>query len=103
HNIEAEKSLIGSLLIDRDSINKVADMLRAEDFYNRSHQHIYNAVLSLYEKHEPIDLLSISDKLSSNKLLDEVGGMSYVSSLAANVPTSAHITTYAKINQKKKM
>lgn len=102
-NIEAEKSLIGSLLIDRDAINKIADIIRAEDFYNRSHQNIYKAVLSLYEKHEPIDLLSISNRLSEMKLLDESGGMAYISSLAASVPTSAHISTYAKIIQKKKM
>ena len=102
-NIEAEKSLLGSLVIDREAINKVADFLRPEDFYNRSHQSIYKAIFSLFEKREPIDLLSISNKLGEMKALDEIGGISYVSSLATSVPTSAHINSYAKIVQKKKM
>src|SRR3989344_5332482 len=102
-NIEAEKSLLGSLVIDREAINKVADFLRPEDFYNRSHQNIYRAIFSLFEKREPIDLLSISNKLGEMKMIDEVGGISYISSLATLVPTSAHINSYAKIVQKKKM
>ena len=102
-NIEAEKSILGSFIIDREAINKVADFLRPEDFYNRSHQNIYKAVFALFEKREPIDLLSISNKLQEMKVLDEIGGISYISSLAALVPTSAHINSYAKIVQKKKM
>ena len=101
-NIEAERSLLGSLVIDREAINKVADFLRPEDFYNRTHQNIYKAVFALFEKREPIDLLSIANKLQEMKSLDEVGGISYVSSLAASVPTSAHVNSYAKIVQKKK-
>lgn len=102
-NIEAEKSLLGSLIIDREAINKVADFLRPEDFYNRSHQNIYRATFALFEKREPIDLLSISNKLQEMRVMDEIGGISYISSLAASVPTSAHATSYAKIIQKKKM
>lgn len=102
-NIEAEKSLLGSLIIDREAINKIADFLRPEDFYNRNHQNIYRAVFALFEKREPIDLLSISNKLQEMKVMDEVGGISYISSLAVSVPTSAHATSYAKIIQKKKM
>jgi len=102
-NIEAERSLLGSLIIDRESINKVADFLRPEDFYNKGHQNIYKAVFSLFEKREPVDLLSISNKLEEMKVLDETGGISYISSLVASVPTSAHINSYAKIVQKKKV
>lgn len=102
-NVEAEKSLLGSLVIDREAINKVADLLRPEDFYNRAHQNIYKAVFALFEKREPIDLLSLSNKLQEMKALDEIGGISYISSLAASVPTSAHIGSYAKIVQKKKI
>lgn len=102
-NIEAEKSLLGSLIIDREAINKVADFLRPEDFYNKSHQNIYRAIFTLFEKREPVDLLSISNKLGEVKILDETGGISYISSLASSVPTSAHINSYAKIVQKKKM
>lgn len=102
-NIEAERSLLGSLIIDREAINKVADFLRPEDFYNRAHQNIYKAVFALFERREPVDLLSISNKLQEMKALDEIGGISYISSLTASVPTSAHINSYAKIVQKKKM
>src|SRR3989338_2013214 len=101
-NIEAEKSLIGSLIIHREAINKIADFLRPEDFYNRAHQNIYKAIFALFEKREPIDLLSIANKLEEMKIINEVGGISYVSSLATSVPTSAHINSYAKIVQKKK-
>lgn len=102
-NIDAEKSLLGSLLINREAINKVADYLKPEDFYNRSHQLIYEAVFALFEKHEPIDLLSLSNKLSEMNSLDQIGGRSYLTSLAASVPSAAHIGSYAKIVQRKKM
>ena len=102
-NIEAERSLLGSIIIDREAINKVADFMRPEDFYNKAHQSIYKAVFALFERREPIDLLSISNKLAEVKLLDDIGGISYISSLVASVPTSAHVNSYAKIVQKKKM
>jgi len=102
-NIDAEKSLLGALLVDREAINKIADFLRPEDFYNKAHQNIYKAIFALFERREPIDLLSISNKLEEVKLLDDVGGISYISSLAASVPTSAHVNSYAKMVQKKKI
>lgn len=102
-NIDAEKSLLGSVLIDRESINKVADYLKPSDFYIRGHQIIYDAALSLFEKREPIDLLSLSNKLDEMKLLEEAGGISYITSLTNSVPSAAHIASYAKIVQRKKM
>ena len=102
-NIDAEKSLLGSILIDREAINKVADHLRVEDFYNRNHQMIYEAMVSLFEKREPIDILSLSNCLTETGRLDESGGMSYLSSLVNAVASSAHVGSYAKIVQKKKM
>src|SRR3989338_2978530 len=101
-NIDAEKSLLGSVLIDRDALNKVGDHLQVEDFYNRSHQLIYEAAFALFEKREPIDLLSLSNKLEERDQLEQIGGRTYLTSLASSVPTSAHISTYAKIIQKKK-
>lgn len=101
--IEVEKTLLGSLLIDKDAINKVADFLKPEDFYQRSHQIIYQAVMTLFDKREPLDLLSLSNKLDEMGYLDDVGGMAYLTSLAGSVGTSAHILSYAKIVQRKKM
>ena len=101
--LEVEKTLLGSLLIDKEAINKVADFLRPEDFYQRSHQVIYQAVMALFDKREPLDLLSLSNKLEEMGYLDDIGGMAYLTSLAGSVGTSAHIASYAKIVQRKKM
>ena len=102
-NIDAEKSLLGSILIDREAVNKVADYLKAPDFYQRGHQLIYEAVMALFDRREPIDLLNLSNKLEEMGVLEQVGGLAYLTSLAGSVPTSAHVSSYAKIVQKKKM
>ncbi|MEK7616002.1 MAG: replicative DNA helicase [Patescibacteria group bacterium] len=102
-NIEAEKSLLGSLLLDKESINRVADFLQPGDFYGRAHQIIYENVLKLYQKREPIDLLSLSNALTETNQLDAVGGLGYLTSLMNSVPTSAHVTNYGKIVQRKKI
>ena len=101
--LEVEKTLLGSLLIDKEAINKVADLLRPEDFYQRGHQIIYQAIMSLFDKHEPLDLLSLANKLEEMGHLEDIGGMAYLTSLAGSVGTSAHILSYAKIVQRKKM
>jgi replicative DNA helicase len=102
-NIEAEKSLIGSLLLDREAINKVADTLEPQDFYSRSHQLIYEHMVRLYEKREPIDLLSLSNILEETGQLETVGGVGYLTSLVNSVPTAAHVANYAKIVGRKKI
>jgi len=102
-NLDAEKSILGSILIDKDSINKVVDFLVAEDFYSHPHQLIYSAAINLFEKHEPIDLLSLSNRLEEVGLLQDVGGLSYLTSLTNSVPTASHIANYGKIVQRKKM
>src|SRR3989344_4967095 len=101
-NLDAEKSILGSILIDKDAIHKVVDFLAAEDFYSHPHQLIYSAALNLFEKHEPIDLLSLSNRLEEVGLLQDVGGLSYLTSLTNSVPASSHIGTYGKIVQRKK-
>ncbi|MBX4211612.1 MAG: replicative DNA helicase [Candidatus Yanofskybacteria bacterium] len=102
-NLDAEKSLLGSILINKDAITKVADSLSSDDFYGPSHQTIYGAMLSVFEHRDNVDLLTISNKLQEQGRLDEVGGVSYLTSLANSVPTSAHINTYARIVQRKKV
>lgn len=102
-NIDAEKSLLGAILIDREAVNKVADHLKPLDFYQRGHQLIYEAVMALFDRREPIDLLNLSNKLEEMGALEQVGGLAYLTSLVNSVPTSAHISSYAKIVQKKKM
>jgi replicative DNA helicase len=100
-NLEAEQGVLGALLIDRDAITRVADIVRAEDFYRDAHGQIFAAMLTLYEQHEPIDLVSLTDKLTSAGLLERVGGQSALAGLANNVPTAAHVVSYARIVQHK--
>jgi replicative DNA helicase len=102
-NIEAEKSLLGSLLLDKESIDKVVDILNHGDFYNRVHQIIYEHMLKLYEKREPIDLLSLSNALEETGQLETIGGVGYLTSLVNSVPTAAHVVNYAKIVRRKKI
>jgi replicative DNA helicase len=100
---EAEKSLLGSLMIDKDAIIKIADFLHADDFYKKSHSRIYQVIEDLFSKGEPIDLISISSKLKEKEQLEEVGGVAYLTELINTVPTASHVSTYAKIVQKKRI
>ncbi len=102
-NPEAEASLLGSLLIDSDAIVKIADMLKSDDFYDERHKYIYEAAISLYEKHSPIDILTLTDQLKNKQLLDIVGGAAYVTELTNFVPTAAHVEQYAEIVTTKSM
>lgn len=97
-NIDAEQSLLGSLLIDKDAIVRVSEMLDPQTFY-RSEQHgpIYEAVRDLFDKREPIDLVTVTEELKRKGVYDKVGGSAYLASLVNTVPTSAHIEHYAKI------
>ncbi len=96
-NVEAEAGVLGSLLIDPEALAQVADFLHPEDFYREANRAVFEAVLDLYESGEPIDLITLTDELTRRSKLDEIGGVSYVSSLANQVPTSANIEHYARI------
>jgi replicative DNA helicase len=95
-NVEAEASLLGAILIDADAIVKIADAISAEDFYDARHKHIYDAVVSLYEKRQAIDVLTLSNQLKGMGFLDMVGGPSYLTELTNFVPTAAHAEQYAQ-------
>lgn len=96
-NLEAEQSVLGGLLIDKDAIIRVADILEPEDFYKETHGAIYEAMRDLFERREPIDILSLSNRLEERGVLTQVGGRAYVSSLANIVPTASHVENYATI------
>lgn len=102
-NTEAEASLLGAILIDSDAIVKVADIINPGDFYDERHARIYEAILHLYEKHSPIDVLTLSDQLKSTGMLDMTGGASYLTELTNFVPTAAHADQYAEIIAQKSM
>ncbi len=96
-NLEAEASLLGAILIDSDAIVKIADTISGNDFYDPRHQRIYEAVISLYEKHHAIDVLTLNDQLKNTGFLDDIGGPSYLTELTNFVPTAAHVEQYAEI------
>lgn len=100
-NIDAERSVLGALMLDKDAIIKVANLIRIGDFYKDDHNAIYEAMVELYEQREPIDVLSLSNRLEEKKLLDKVGGSSYLTDLVNSVPSSSNIVHYAKVVQKK--
>lgn len=100
---EAEKSLLGSLMLDKNAIFRIADFIEPEDFYNRAHQEIYRAIAEIFQKGEPIDILSVSGRLKDKKLLEEVGGMAFLTDLINSVPTAAHAFNYAKIVHRKRI
>ena len=97
HSIEAEQSVLGSMLIAPDAWDKVAELVTDEDFYNRSHQIIFRAILRLLSKSHPIDLITVSEDLEERDELDDAGGFAYLGELARNTPSAANVTAYAQI------
>lgn len=100
-SIEAEMSVLGCIMLDRDGIIKIADLITADDFYDHRNKLIYEAIVSLYQKNIPIDILTLSSVLEDQKTLDRAGGQSYLAELANAAPNSAHIVHYASIVRKK--
>ena len=100
-SIEAEQSVLGALLIDRDAVIEVAELLRPEDFYRSHHGTIYGAVLELSEKREPVDLVTVSENLERQGQLDAIGGSAYLTSLINLTPTAVNAVYYARIVERK--
>ena len=97
HSNEAEESVLGALLLDRDAVIAVAQFLKSEDFYDERHREIYECAIVLFEERIPIDVLTVSERLKKRKTLKQVGGASYLADLANKVPTAAHVEHYGKI------
>ena len=96
-NPEAEKSLLGAVLIDEEVLADIADKVSAKDFYDPRHELVFAAMLRLYEKHTPVDLLTLTEELRKSDDLKSVGGAAYLSELTNYVPSSAHATSYAEM------
>src|SRR4030066_1312625 len=97
YNIEAEESLLGSMLISRDAIVSVIEIVASEDFYRKSNQEVFNTIIELYIKGEPADPITVADLLNKKGLLDEVGGKTFIHSLISNIPLAANAQYYAQI------
>lgn len=100
-NLEAEQSVLGCLMLDKDAIIKVADLIIPEDFYDARHKHVYTVMLELFEKTISIDVLTVSNALEEKGLMERAGGPGYITSLVNAVPTAAHVVHYAGIVRKK--
>jgi replicative DNA helicase len=100
-NLEAEQSVLGCLLLDKDALIKIADILTPEDFYESKHKLIFEAILSLFEKSASIDILTVTNVLEEKKQLEKIGGSSYLATLVNIVPTASHVVNYAQIVRKK--
>lgn len=100
-NLEAEQSLLGSILIDKDSMIRIGDAISGDDFYDNRHRIIYESIADLYRRHEPIDLLSLGNILEEREQLERIGGRTYLVHLSNTVPTASHVSNYANIVAKK--
>lgn len=94
-------SLLGSILIDKDAMIKIADIVDADDFYKNSHTAIFETMSELYNRNEPVDVLTLGNRLEEKGLLEKIGGRSYLVALSNTVPTASHIQQYAKIVRRK--
>lgn len=96
-NVDAEMSLLGAVLIDEEVLADITEHVKPKDFYDKRHAIIYDAMMRLYEKNKPVDLLTLTDELKRKKELDEIGGSAYLTELTNYVPTAAHAESYAEI------
>lgn len=103
HNLDAEASVLGALMLDGKSIAQVGDLLRVDDFYKPAHAAVYAAILKLYERRQPIDLISVKSELTEMNELQNLGGSTFLTKLIESVPTAAHIQYYAKIVKDKRI
>lgn len=101
HSIEAEQSVLGSIIMDHEAAVVASEILRPSDFYRPDHKEIFSAMMELYTANTPIDLITLQEKLVQKGVLEQVGGLSYLTELATVVPTSAHIKQYSKIVEEK--
>ena len=100
-NLEAEQSTLGSMMIDKGALEKGVDVLNPEDFYRDAHQIIFDSLVSLAERNEPVDIVTTQEELRTRKRLEEVGGTEYLMALIDSVPTAANIEYYARIVEEK--
>ena len=97
NNIDAEKSVLGAVLVSPDAVLDIIDLLRPDDFYRKDHETVFEAVLELFNRNQPIDVVTVAEKLAASGALDKVGGIAYLGSLADEVPLASNAVQYAKI------
>jgi len=101
HSLEAEQSVLGAILIDRETIIEIAEFLQPVDFYRQAHGTIFKAMLELFERREPVDLVTVAETLERSEDLEQIGGRAYLSQLSNQTPTAVHAVQYARIVERK--
>ncbi len=101
HSIEAEQSVLGAMILDKDAITEVTDVIKTDDFYKEGHRIIYGAILSLYNRNEPVDMVTMSDQLIQDAMLESVGGLDYLSHLTSAGVVTTNARHYAMIIEEK--
>ena len=101
HDIQAEQAVLGSMLLDKDAVIDAIEVLKEDSFYREDNKMIFSAILSLYAKSEPIDLITVKNELTENGNFDKVGGLEYLSLLPDKVPTTTNVDRYIKIVEEK--
>lgn len=102
-NLEAEQSVLGALMLDKDAIFQTADFLEPDDFYSDKNKQIYHAILDLFLQNDPVDFLSITNRLKNKKLLKKIGGKAYLTELINSTPSSSNVGVYGRIVREKKI
>jgi replicative DNA helicase len=103
HSIEAEQAVLGAVLLDREAFISASEFINPEDFYKDSHRAVYEAAVELFERGEPVDLVTLSEQLRQKDTLDAIGGMAFLTDLSSSVPTIANVAHYAKIIYEKSL
>ena len=103
HDIEAEQAILGSMLTDKDAVMSAMEVLKTDDFYRDDNKIIFEAMMSLYGKSEPIDIITVKSELVSTGRFDQVGGLEYIAILPEKVPTTTNVDKYIKIVEEKSM
>ena len=101
HDIDAEQAVLGSMLTDKEAVNAAIESLKEDAFYRDDNRAIYQAIINLYTKSEPIDIITLKDELESMDKFEQVGGYEYLASLPDKVPTTANVQKYIKIVEEK--
>lgn len=102
-NIEAEQSVIGSMILDKDAIATVTEIITGDDFYRNDHREIFEAIIDIYDQSRPVDIVTLIDRLKQRDTLDAVGGVEYITYVATGVPTTANVKYYAQIVEEKSL
>src|ERR1043166_9750263 len=101
HNLEAEKSVLGAILINNHAFNQAAEIIDSADFFRDAHRRIFDKMVLLTDRSDPVDLVTLKDELTKSSELEDVGGPAYISALTDGVPRSANIEHYARIVKEK--